>query len=150
MAIETQSPECTWKWGSHVEIRYFLRLLISISYTSVYFFYICRLSFSDHHKIVLWLANTLSIYSTLHLYGGSWWLSGKESICQCKRCGRCGFDPWVRKVPWRRKWQPTPEFLLKKKKKIPWTVEPGGQHTVGLQRVGHDWMTEQAHRLHNS
>ena len=26
--------------------------------------------------------------------------------------GRCGFDPWVRKIPWRRKWQPTPEFLL--------------------------------------
>ncbi|CAM9764257.1 unnamed protein product, partial [Rangifer tarandus platyrhynchus] len=20
---------------------------------------------------------------------------------------RCGFDPWVRKIPWRRKWQPT-------------------------------------------
>ena len=22
-----------------------------------------------------------------------------------------GFDPWVRKIPWRRKWQPTPVFL---------------------------------------
>ena len=22
-----------------------------------------------------------------------------------------GFDPWVRKIPWRRKWQPTPIFL---------------------------------------
>ena len=22
------------------------------------------------------------------------------------------FDPWVRKIPWRRKWQPTPVFLL--------------------------------------
>ena len=21
------------------------------------------------------------------------------------------FDPWVRKVPWRRAWQPTPVFL---------------------------------------
>ena len=37
-----------------------------------------------------------------------WWLSGKESACQCRRCG---FDPWVRKMPWRRKWQPTPVFL---------------------------------------
>ena len=26
-------------------------------------------------------------------------------------CGRPGFNPWVRKIPWRRKWQPTPEFL---------------------------------------
>ena len=24
---------------------------------------------------------------------------------------RHGFDPWVRKMPWRRKWQPTPGFL---------------------------------------
>ena len=32
-----------------------------------------------------------------------WWLSGKESTCQCRRCG---FDPWVGKIPWRRKWQP--------------------------------------------
>ena len=36
------------------------------------------------------------------------WLTGKESTCQCRRCG---FDPWVRKIPWRRKWQPTPVFL---------------------------------------
>ena len=27
------------------------------------------------------------------------------------QCGRPGFDPWVRKIPWRRKWQPTPVFL---------------------------------------
>ena len=25
--------------------------------------------------------------------------------------GRLGFDPWVRKIPWSRKWQPTPVFL---------------------------------------
>ena len=24
---------------------------------------------------------------------------------------RCAFDPWVRKIPWRRAWQPTPVFL---------------------------------------
>ena len=39
------------------------------------------------------------------------WLSGKESTCQCRRPRRWGFDPWVRKIPWRRKWQPTPVFL---------------------------------------
>ena len=37
--------------------------------------------------------------------------SGKEPTCQCKRCYRCGFDPWVGKTPWRRKWQPTPVLL---------------------------------------
>ena len=29
----------------------------------------------------------------------------------CLHCGRPGFDPWVGKIPWRREWQPTPEFL---------------------------------------
>ena len=37
--------------------------------------------------------------------------SGKEPACQCKRYRRCRFDPWVRKMPWRRKWQSTPVFL---------------------------------------
>ena len=39
--------------------------------------------------------------------------SGKEPDCQCRRCERCGFDPWVRKIfPWRRRaQQPTPVFL---------------------------------------
>ena len=36
------------------------------------------------------------------------WLSGKEPACQCRRCG---FNPWVGKIPWKRKWQPTPVFL---------------------------------------
>ena len=40
-----------------------------------------------------------------------WWLSGKESTCQCRRCG---FHPWVGKIPWRRKWQLTPAFLPEK------------------------------------
>ena len=51
------------------------------------------------------------------------WCSGKESACQCRRLSRRGFDPWVGKIPWRRKWQPTLVFLWK----IPWTEEPGGQ-----------------------
>ena len=29
----------------------------------------------------------------------------------CLQCGRSRFDSWVRKIPWRRKWQPTPVFL---------------------------------------
>ena len=38
-------------------------------------------------------------------------LSGKESVCQCRRHRRPWFDPWVGKIPWRRKWQPTQVFL---------------------------------------
>ena len=46
------------------------------------------------------------VYLLSHLILGlPWWLS------LCLQCGRPGFDPWVGKIPWRRKWQPTPVFL---------------------------------------
>ena len=37
--------------------------------------------------------------------------SGKEPICQCRRLTRHGFNPWVRKIPWKRKWKPTSVIL---------------------------------------
>ena len=49
--------------------------------------------------------------------------------------GRPGFDPWVRKILWRRAWQPTPVFLPGES---PWKKEPGELQSMGLQRVGHD------------
>ena len=36
------------------------------------------------------------------------WLSGKESACRCRRPW---FDPWVRRIPSRRKWQSSSVFL---------------------------------------
>ena len=36
--------------------------------------------------------------------GGS---TGKAPACQFRRVKRCGFYPWVGKIPWRRAWQPT-------------------------------------------
>ena len=54
--------------------------------------------------------------------------SGEEPSCQSRRPKRCRFNPWVRKIPWRRVWQPTPVFLPGK---IPWTEEPG----TGVHRV---------------
>ena len=27
------------------------------------------------------------------------------------RCKRCGFNPWVGEIPWRREWQSIPVFL---------------------------------------
>ena len=63
----------------------------------------------------------------------------KESACQCRRLKRQGFDPWVKKIPWSRKWQPTLIFLPGK---IPWTEEPSRLQSMGSQRVGQDWATE--------
>ena len=55
--------------------------------------------------------------------------SGKEPTSQCTRRKRHGFDPWVRKVPWKMAWQPTPIFL---------TGESHGQRElVGYSPWGH-------------
>ena len=43
------------------------------------------------------------------LRGLPWWLRGKESACECRRHG---FDPWVGKIPCRRKWHPLQYFCL--------------------------------------
>jgi len=48
------------------------------------------------------------LYIPLLLLGSAGGSDGKEPACQYRRSG---FHPWVRKVPWRRKWQPTPVFL---------------------------------------
>ena len=60
--------------------------------------------------------------------------SGKEPAYLCRRNKRHRFDPWVGKMPWWRKQQPTPVFLPE----IPWTEERGGLQFMGLQRVGHN------------
>ena len=45
------------------------------------------------------------------IWGFPRWRSGKESACQCRRCKRHGFNPWVGNIPWSRKWQPALVFL---------------------------------------
>ena len=62
--------------------------------------------------------------------------SGKEPTCQCRRCKREKFDPWVRMILWRRAWQPSLVFLPEES---PWTDKPGRLQSKGSQRVGHNW-----------
>ena len=79
----------------------------------------------------------IPIYITSHQ-----WLSDKEPAC---RYGRHRFDSLVEKIPWRRKWQPTPVLLSGKSH---------GQRSLagfslqGSERVGHDLATkrQQQHR----
>ena len=49
---------------------------------------------------------------------------------RCLQCGRHGFNLWVGKIPCRRAWQSTPVFLPEES---PWTEEPGGLQSRGLQ-----------------
>ena len=67
------------------------------------------------------------------------WHSGKEPTWWCRRLKRLRFDPWVGKIPWRRKRQLTPVSLPGESHG--WTEEPGGLQSMGLQRVGHNWST---------
>ena len=84
----------------------------------------------------VWLIS-LSITSL----GLPWWLSGKESTCLCRRCS---FNLWVGKIPWRRKWQPTPVFLLGKFHGQRSLV---GLQPTGLQRIRHDLAAKPQHVL---
>ena len=58
---------------------------------------------------------------------------GKESACNV---GDITLDLWAGKIPWRRKWQPTPVFW-----RIPWIEEPGGLQSSPCGRKESD-MTE--------
>ena len=71
------------------------------------------------------------------MMGLPWWLKGKESACQCRTHG---FHPWMGKIPWRRKWQPTPVFLPEKSHRQRSLV---GHSVWGCKRVRHDFMTKQ-------
>ena len=76
----------------------------------------------------------LSIYWSL--MGLPLRLSGEESPCQCRTHG---FDPWVRKIPWRRKWQPTPVLLPGE------SYGPRNLQFMRSQRVAQGLATKQQH-----
>ena len=98
-----------------------------------------------HHMLgsVNWLC-----FSVGKWMGLSRWCRGKESNCQCRSCRRRGFDPLVGKIPWRRKWEPSPVVLPGK---IPWTERSlVGYNARGCkesdmteQLSPHEWVSHQ-------
>ena len=74
-----------------------------------------------------WLAS-LTQWTWVWVNSGSWWWTGRPGVLRfmgsqrvghdwatelnwTEQCGRAWFDPWVGKILWRRKWQPTPVLL---------------------------------------
>ena len=53
-----------------------------------------------------------------------------QTVKICLQCKRPRFDPWIRKLTWRREWQPTPVFLPGE---FPWTEKPGGLQSMGFK-----------------
>ena len=86
-------------------------------------------------KCCIWSPSTVTSWRKLYnrLVGISsfsrlpWWLSGKESSCQCRRPRFC---PWVGKIPWRRELATRSSILAWR---VPWTEEPGRLQSTGLQ-----------------
>ena len=73
--------------------------------------------------------NWIAICNKWGFPGGS---DSKESACQCRRHR---FDPWIGKIPWRRKWQPTPVFLPGKsngQRSLAGYYGPWGHKRIGL------------------
>ena len=75
-----------------------------------------------------------NIYLSIKL---PWWLSSKESACQCRRRR---FKPWVRRIPWQKKMATHSSICAWE---IPWTKEPGGLEFMVSQIVRHDLVTKQ-------
>ena len=127
---------------------FFLLLLINYSFWKLEFFTDSGVNFLDEafcYSIYFRWANKtkrLIVMISKSILELPRWLGGKESTCQCRILG---LDPWVGKIPWRRKWQPTPVFLPGKSSGqrslvgySPW----GHKGSMGSQRVRYDWATE--------
>ena len=122
------------------------------------------LFFLKHHKvgitvdrnireIILDLHACLSFYFDYCPSGGasSGGTSGKEFTCQCRRCRRCGFYPWVGKISWRRKWQPTPVFLPGKSHGQRSLEDDSPGRLQALQRVWRDfWLINNSLLVHQN
>ena len=66
----------------------------------------------------------------------------KESVFNARDCLQCrspGFDPWVGKIPWKRKWSPTPVFLPRK---FNGQRSLAGYSPWGGKRIGHNLATK--------
>ena len=117
-----------WWWGGRFYLSYMRYTIIRVQ---VYIYYLIFLLFlmsellfypmsvftwtppvSDLSSCSQKLSSAFWIIFFGYLFIWSYaWLSGKESTCQCRNHRRPRLDPWVRKIPWRRKWQPAPVFL---------------------------------------
>ena len=133
---------CTAKWISHKYtymlsfLDFFLKKTTVASNTRTLMFIaaLFRIAKTEENKCPSAEEWIKKLYIYLHSgimlsQGLPWWLSPWRV---CLQCGRLWFNPRVRKIPWRREWQPTPLFLPGES---PRTEEPGGLQRTGSQRV---------------
>ena len=108
-------------------------------------FHVLPIVFRDEHWLFHFTGNYLDFDNHMHLLtdfdkatkrlGLRLQLNGLRILLQCRRPG---FDSWVGKIHWRRKWQPTPVFL------------PGESHGLQPARLLCPWDRKSWTRLSNS
>ena len=84
-------------WGGGTKVLGISQSWTQLRTTTLHFWWVRVVKNSSRNK-----------HSLLCFKGPPWWLSGEDSTCQFMRYE---FDPWVQKVPWRRKQQSIPVFL---------------------------------------
>ena len=101
---------------------------------------VCHLPTSTFILNWRWLFPLVNIWQCLVT---SWGFPGGSAVKNPPASsGDSRFDPWVRKLSKRRKWQPTPVLLPGES---PWTQEPGGRPSMWSQSVGRNFKTEHTH-----
>ena len=109
-----------------IELSYNLNFNLSV-HLSIYPIFYSQSDFTKNSNLIIrHYLNIFFLQSSIVFKGLPWLLSGKKSACQSRKCG---LDPWVKKIPWRRKWQPTPVFLPEK--------SHGQRSLVGYNPWGH-------------
>ena len=106
--------ELSLDWTSHFSWLnvYYKFMMINLKH---FFQYLSAILFYFFSSFTLSFSTTLSLFSEQMqhylLLLSSIFHGGLDSKSICTKCGSPGFDPWVRKILWRRKWQPTPILL---------------------------------------
>ena len=90
-------------------------------------------------SLFMYIYTQVKMLAHIVILGLPRWLSDKESTC--RRCRRYGFDLRVGKITWRRRWQSILVVLSGESHGQRGLV---GYKSIGLQRNGHDWVTEYA------
>ena len=112
-----------WKWTQSQNNGNSLDGSLSLSRFCLSLSFSCCLFLSS--LLQIWAKHHLKNLYTLGFPDGS---RGKEPTCQCRRCKRQKFNPWIRMILWRRAWQPTLVFLPEEP---PWTEKPGRLQSKG-------------------
>ena len=89
-------------WHYNEQVPYTLWIVNPYQIFSLKYYFLFHNQASLFFWSLLLLCQSLLVWCKQE-WGFPWWLSGEEFAYRCRKWG---FNPWVRKTPWRRKWQP--------------------------------------------